>query len=139
MQRDVWQRRAEAESQAMAANVAGRNGIQNAAGWKIIAAVLLLAGIAIGLYLAIAPRHYVGRVSWIGPEHTRQMKLIEGGEVLDFDDAATRVSIDGADALLPPGPLPAYFETATVNVYWAPYWIKHGGSSGQVVTVVVTR
>ena len=128
-------RRADLELKALSANVAGKNGIQHAAWWKIALVVALIVAAAVTSYRLTAARPYTGRVEWRESGTRRQVRLGTAGTLVDLDESTADITIDGAAAMLPAGPLPGYLSVAPAKLTWAPYLTKRDGASGEIVTL----
>lgn len=128
-------RRADLEMKALSANVAGENGIQHAAWWKIALAIALIVVAAGTAYRLTATRAYTGLVKWRGSDPHRQLGLGTTGTIVDLDESTADVTVDGAAAMLPPDPLPSFLTIAPVKVVWMPYLTKRNGASGEIIAL----
>ena len=134
MSQDTETRRADLAMRAASPNVAGDAGIQHAAWWRIVLAIVVIAGLLGTIYYLTAARQYEGPVQWRAVGSTWQLTLGTTGTVVDLDETGEQISVNGADAALPTHPT-ADLTSAPAKVSWTPYLTKRNGANGQVVAI----
>jgi hypothetical protein len=134
MPEDNESRRADLDVRAISPNVAGVNGIQHAAWWRIVLVVIVIVGVLGTMYYLTAARQYEGPVAWHAVGDTWRLTLGTTGTVVDLDETGAQISVNGADAVLPAHPR-TDLTSAPAKVSWTPYLTKKNGASGQVVAI----
>jgi hypothetical protein len=106
--------------------------------WQVLVAFAIVAAVAGTVYYLTAPRLYSGKVEWLSSANPRTLRLGPSGPIVSLDEPGP-VTVDGADAMLPAGPVPAYLGRMGATVSWIPYLFQRNGVSGEVTALDLER
>ena len=112
---------------------------RNTRWWQVLVAFAIVAMVAGTAYYLTAPRVYSGKVEWLSSANPRTLRLGPSGPIVSLDEPASQVTVDGAGAMLPAGPVPAYLASMRANVSWIPYLVSRNGVSGEVTALDLER